>query len=130
MFGNGNYFTAESSFEESQRNISVYWNIFELKVEPHDCTHARRCQTQLKFLGHMVDEHGASPDPDKTAAVREMKPPRNITEVRRLLGLANQLGKFSPNLAEISQPLRELLKKNREWLWVERKDDTHIQYVL
>ena len=74
-------------------------------------------QTQLKFLGHMVDEHGVSPDPDKTAAVREMRPPRNITEVRRLLGLANQLGKFSPNLAEISQPLRELLKKNREWLW-------------
>ena len=42
----------------------------------------------------MVDEHGASADANKTAAMQEMKPQRNITEVRQLLGLANQLGKF------------------------------------
>ena len=63
-------------------------------------------QTQLKFLGHMVDEHGVSPDPDKTAAVREMRSPRNITEVRRLLGLANQLGKFSKPGRDLSTPAR------------------------
>ena len=74
-------------------------------------------QPRLKFLGHMVDEHGVSADPEKTAAVSEMSPPRNTTELRRFLGLANQLGKFSPNLAELSQPLRELLKKDRAWFW-------------
>ena len=32
------------------------------------------------------------------------------------MGMANQLGKFSPNLASLTQPLRELLSKNQVWL--------------
>ena len=33
------------------------------------------------------------------------------------MGLVNQLGKFSPQIAEISQPIRELLSSRREWTW-------------
>ena len=33
--------------------------------------------------------------------------------------MVNQLGKFSPNLAQITQPLHELLKKARIWQWTE-----------
>ena len=32
------------------------------------------------------------------------------------MGMVNQLGKFSPSLAEISQPLRELLSSKRKWV--------------
>jgi len=38
-----------------------------------------------------------------------MEAPNKISDLRRFLGMANQLGKFAPRLAEISQPLRELL---------------------
>ena len=31
--------------------------------------------------------------------------------------MVNQLGKFSPNLTENTRPLRELLRKDRAWLW-------------
>lgn len=31
--------------------------------------------------------------------------------------MVNQLGKFSSNLANITQPLRELLAKKRKWVW-------------
>ena len=31
--------------------------------------------------------------------------------------MANQLGKFTPNLAELSQPLRELLSSKNAWAW-------------
>ena len=31
--------------------------------------------------------------------------------------MANQLGKFTPNLAQLSQPLRELLTKSISWTW-------------
>ena len=46
-----------------------------------------------------------------------MKPPTNVPELRRFLGMVNQLGKFSRNLAELTQPLRELLSKKQAWLW-------------
>jgi len=31
--------------------------------------------------------------------------------------MVNQLGKFTPNLAEFTQPLRELLSKSNAWVW-------------
>ena len=33
------------------------------------------------------------------------------------MGMANQLGKFSSKLAELSQPLRVLLSKQTAWMW-------------
>lgn len=74
-------------------------------------------KSKLKFLGHIIDSNGIQADPEKTSAIRDMKPPTNITELRRLMGMANQLGKFSSKLAEISQPLRVLLSKKTVWMW-------------
>ena len=31
--------------------------------------------------------------------------------------MTNQIGKFTLNLAEITQPLRELLSESRTWTW-------------
>ena len=46
-----------------------------------------------------------------------MEEPANKSELRRFLGMANQLGKFSSQLAEISKPLRDLLSVKNEWVW-------------
>ena len=46
-----------------------------------------------------------------------MRPPTNVSELRRYMGMVNQLGKFSQNLAQISQPLRELLSAKLAWVW-------------
>ena len=77
----------------------------------------------LTFLGHKIDNQGMSPDPQKTIAIRTFKKPSNRTELRRFLGMANQLGKFTPNLPEISQPIRELLSSKKTWLWGPQQDD-------
>ena len=46
-----------------------------------------------------------------------MKAPTNVSEVRRFLGMVNQLSKFSARLTPVTEPLRELLKKKNEWNW-------------
>ena len=74
-------------------------------------------QRRIKFLGHVIDPEGISADPDKLKAMTEMEAPKNVTELRRFLGVVNHLGKFSANLATLSQPLRELLSKNHQWIW-------------
>ena len=71
----------------------------------------------VKFLGHLVNQHGVSTDPEKTTAISQMRAPQSVSDLRRFLGMANQLGKFSPWLAELTQPLRELLSSKRAWLW-------------
>ena len=56
----------------------------------------------VKFLGHIIDKEGVRTDPDKVSAVVEMKAPSNVPKLRRFLGVATHLRKFSPKLAEIS----------------------------
>ena len=65
----------------------------------------------IKFLGHVVNKQGISADPDKVAAIAQMKATQSICALRQFLGMVNQLGKFSPRLATITQPMRELLSK-------------------
>ena len=47
----------------------------------------------------------------------EVPTPTNVGEVHRFLGMVNQLSKFSPKLADLTQPIRELLSKDKQWVW-------------
>lgn len=43
--------------------------------------------------------------------------PNNITKSRRFLGMVNQLGKFIPNLAEMTKPLQDLVSQKNAFVW-------------
>ena len=82
--------------------------------------HPEKCEfrkTKLTFLGHVTNRRGIHADPEKTSAILNMSTPTNISELRRFMGMANQPGKFSRNLAELTEPLRQLLSKKHTWLW-------------
>ena len=61
-------------------------------------------KNRLAFLGHIIDSQGISADPNKTAAITQMDPPKSVTELHRFLGMINQLGKFTPNIANYPIP--------------------------
>uniref|UniRef100_A0A147BIU1 RNA-directed DNA polymerase n=1 Tax=Ixodes ricinus TaxID=34613 RepID=A0A147BIU1_IXORI len=73
--------------------------------------------TQVKFLGHIIDQTGVHPDDDKLAAVRAMKTPANVSELKSFLGMINYLGKFIPHLAQKAHPLTALLSSKNAWVW-------------
>ena len=73
----------------------------------------------VKFLGHIIGPEGIAADPDKLEEIQKMKAPTNVSEVRRFLGIVTQLSKFIPQNADISKPLRELLRHNNQWVWSE-----------
>nr|XP_039248050.1 uncharacterized protein K02A2.6-like [Styela clava] len=86
-----------------------------------------KCQfsrQKLKFLGFMIDSEGVHPDPQKVMAISKMPAPTNVSELRFFLGMVNQLGKFSRNLADISKPLRDLLSKKNSWIWEQSQIDS------
>jgi hypothetical protein len=52
-------------------------------------------------------------DPDRLSAILNMPPPTDVSAARCFLGMANQMAKFSSSLAELSAPIRDLLRKDR-----------------
>ena len=48
--------------------------------------------------------------------IQKVATPQNVGDIRRFLGMVNHMGKFIPNLAEKTKPLRELLQKDAGWI--------------
>ena len=61
------------------------------------------------------EERVSVPDPKKIAAVNHMELPRDMGTMRSFLGLVNYLKRFSPCLAELSEPLRQVCRQNVEF---------------
>lgn len=77
---------------------------------------ASKCEfgvSQIRFLGHVITSTGVHANPEAV----HFKTPTSVNDVRSFLGMANQLGKFSQKLSELSQPMRDLLCSNTEWYW-------------
>ena len=70
---------------------------------------------QVSFFGHQWSARGLSPDPKKVAAVKCMELPQDMETMRSFLGLVNYLNRFSPHLAELSEPLRQICGQNVEF---------------
>ena len=74
---------------------------------------------EVSFLGHIVSKEGIRVDPKKIEVVVEWKPPRNVTEVRRFLGLAGYYKRFVKGFSMIAAPMTRLLQKNLKFEWGE-----------
>ena len=70
---------------------------------------------QVSVFGHHWSAKGLSPDPKKIAAVKRMDLPQDVETMRSFLGLVNYLNRFSPHLAELSEPLREICRQDAEF---------------
>ena len=80
---------------------------------------------QVSFFGHQWSAKGLSPDPKKIAAVKRMNLPKDVETMRSFLGLVNYLNRFSPHLAELSEPLREICRQNMQF---ELTESVHVAF--
>ena len=71
--------------------------------------------TEVKYIGDVITADGLKPNDSKIKAICDFKTPANKQDVMRLLGMVNYLGKYIPNMATITKPLRDLLKENIVW---------------
>ena len=94
-------------------------NKARVTLNAEKCAFSRK---EIKFLGHVVNHRGVHPDPDKTTAIQMMPKPKDVSELRRVLGMINQFNKFSPRFADLTQPLRELLSARNVWQWSPKHD--------
>ena len=78
-----------------------------LVINPNKSTF---CQSQVKFLGHMVSCEGIAPLDKHIVAVKNFPQPITKTDLQRFLGLINFYRRFLPGVARLLRPLTDALK--------------------
>ena len=71
----------------------------------------------VEYVGHIITGDGVTPSHERVKVVNEMPDPTNKTELETFLGMVTYMGKFIPNLSELTAPLRQLLQKGIAWHW-------------
>jgi hypothetical protein len=79
-------------------------------------------QTKVKYTGHIFSERGISPDPNRVEAIKQIKTPRNAKELSRFMGVITYVSRFIPNLAQRTKNMRQLMKRDIEWLWTDEHE--------
>ena len=82
---------------------------------------------EIDWLGYHISQSGISPLESKRAAILALEAPKTLKKLRSFLGSVHYIGKFMPNLAQISHPLRPLLKKSSKFLWTTEHENCFIE---
>ena len=76
-------------------------------------------KSEVEWIGHKIDQNGIGPLQDKLMAIKNLKQPNNEKELKSFLGAIQYLSKYIDNLSAQTESLRQLLKKDQDWLWTE-----------
>ena len=113
------------SWEEHLRHLD---EVFTRMVAAGMTLNFKKCefaQSELVYLGYLVNKDGVRPNPRKVKAVLDMPVPRTVTQLRTVLGVTNYFRKFIKNYAAVARPLTDLLTKGTG----RRKDSTDLTKV-
>ena len=85
-----------------------------LKLSPEK---SRLFQNSVKFVGMTVSKEGIAIDRDRIKAIIDLKSPKTVKELQKVIGIFQYSRKYIRNFAAISQPLYALLKKSAKFIW-------------
>ena len=113
----------KDSFEDHLSQLDkVLTRLLEagLKVNAPKCFFGR---TSLEYLGYWLTRDGIAPIPKKIEAMKAIKPPTNLTQLRSFIGLINFYCDMWKKRSHILAPLAALQSKNVKWRWTEVKQN-------
>jgi hypothetical protein len=70
----------------------------------------------------MVSHRGIEANPEKIGAILNMKPPKNVKDIQKLIGCMAALNRFISRLGEKGLPFFKILKKTDNFQWTEEAD--------
>jgi len=90
------------------------------------------CALELDYLGYTLSRKGIAPQKKKVAAILALKPPKNVKELRRVLGIVQYYRDLWEKRTDLLAPLTDLVaecgttKKKRKanpWRWEAEHDE-------
>jgi hypothetical protein len=82
------------TFQEHLENLNQVCDRLDsanLKLKPAKCSFFRQ---EVEFLGHVISRDGVQTDPKKIEAIKNIGIPKNVTDLRRFLGIMSHYRKF------------------------------------
>ena len=111
-----------ATFEEHMSRVQEILQCLRdanLKLQPSKCN---LLQTQVDFLGHVINEDGVLPNPENVSKILNWSQPRSPTQVRQFLGMASYYRRFVKDFAKVAKPLVNLTCKNQVFKWTEESE--------
>jgi hypothetical protein len=78
-------------------------------------------------LGHHISKDGIKPPPNRVDALMNYPPPRNIKQLRRILGMFNWFKKYIPNYSIGVEPLTLILRKKVKFQWSTEQEQAFVK---
>ena len=100
--------------EKQMRHVFHALRQANLKLKPKKC---RLFQESVTYLGYKLSPEGIAPVENKLVAVREVKRPAKVTEVRSFIRFCSYYRRFIKDIAGIAKPLHQIEKKNSRFTW-------------
>ena len=110
--------------EDHDKNLNTCLKILQENQLTVNETKCEWRKNEVTFFGHTLSADGIKPVESKVEAVKTFAAPKNRKQLSSFLGLINFLAKFIPNLSRETAVLRNLLRKDVEWIWSEEEDAT------
>lgn len=84
-------------------------------------------QNEIEFLGFLISTNKVTVTEDRVKAITSMIPPTSFLTLKSFLGKINFLNSFIPRLAELSIPLWEAAKHEKDFKWTEVENESFIK---
>jgi len=97
---------------------------YNLKLNPEKCVFGVEAG---KFLGFMLTERDIEANPDKCAAIIEMRSLATVKEVQQLTGRMTALSCFLSASGDKGYPYFHRLKKNNRFVWTSECEEAFVQ---
>ncbi len=106
-----------STMEEHDKRLNIVMEkVAKLGLRLNDSKCVYR-KSEVCYFGHIISGEGIKPNPDKVRAIAELEPPKNVSELRTVLGMLNYVAKFIPNMSAELKPITNLLRRDTCWQW-------------
>ncbi|GJP43513.1 hypothetical protein CLOM_g2964 [Closterium sp. NIES-68] len=107
--------------EQHLKNLEAYFTLLQEHRLLMKKSKSEFLKDSLEFLGHVISTKGVKVDPRKIEIVQGWLPPKNLQELQRFLGFVKYVRRFIPNMAVVTAPLPDLLRKGTEYRWGEKE---------
>ena len=97
--------------KERMRRVLQRLRENDLYLKPEKCLFDVE---EVEFLGLIVKPDTLAMDPVKLKGIEDWPEPSSVKGVRSFLGFANFYRRFIPNYSELTRPLHELTKKDKQ----------------